>query len=174
MSDQGNGSVDRQMRRVGALIESLEKLTNPAARVVAQELVQTLLALHEAALAKMLKLLARTEDGATVAAAWGRDDLVGSLLLLHGLHPVDVETRARKALDQVRPLLRCHGGDVELVAVTKGIARVRMLGSCALSAEELEHTIEEAFLSIAPDVQVIEVENDHTGPTQRIALPLVS
>ena len=53
------------------------------------------------------------------------DELVGSLLLLYGLHPQDLETRVREALEKVRPLLRFHGGKVELLGITEGTVRLR-------------------------------------------------
>ena len=56
---------------------------------------------------------------------------MASLLLVHGLHPYDVETRVARALDGVRPYLGSHGGDVELLGVTDdGVVRLRLLGSC--------------------------------------------
>jgi Fe-S cluster biogenesis protein NfuA len=175
MNEPQPNSLDRRMRRVESLIESLEKLVNPAARVVAQELVQTLLALHSAGLARMLELLRSVDGGAAIVAAWGRDDLVGNLLLLHGLHPVDLDTRARQALEQVRPMLRCHGADLELVAVAQRLVRVRVQGSCPMSAEALEQALEEAFAATAPDVHVIEVEGGPRrteGEARRVALPM--
>jgi Fe-S cluster biogenesis protein NfuA len=171
MIDAAKNALDRKMNRIESLIESLEKLSNPAARVVAQELVQTLFALHAAGLARMLEI-ARLHDGEDTIVAWGGDDLVGNMLMLHDLHPVDLETRVRQAIKQVQPLLRCHGADLDLVAVAEKLVRVRLLGECSLSPQELEHTLEEAFAAVAPDVQVIEVENTNT-PAQRIALPLV-
>jgi Fe-S cluster biogenesis protein NfuA len=171
MSDLAKNSLDRQMNRIEALIESLEKLSNPAARVVARELVQTLLALHGAGLERMLEIT-RQRDGEATVAAWGADDLVGSLLMLHGLHPVSLETRARKALDEVRPLLRCHGAQLDLVAVNEKLVRVRLRGDCTLSSQELEHTLQETFAVVAPDVLVIEVESPNS-PAKRIPLPLV-
>ena len=45
------------------------------------------------------------------------DDLVASLLLVHGLHPHGVRAPGRGALDSVRPYLGSHGGDVELLEV---------------------------------------------------------
>jgi Fe-S cluster biogenesis protein NfuA len=171
MSDFAKNALDRQMNRIEALIESLEKLSNPAARVVARELVQTLLALHGAGLERMLEIT-RQQDGETTVAAWGSDDLVGNLLMLHGLHPVSLETRARKALDAVQSLIRCHGGQLELVAVTESLVRVRLLGDCTLSPSELEHTLQETFAAVAPDVQVIEVENTNS-PAMRIPLPML-
>ena len=43
------------------------------------------------------------------------DGVVGSLLLIHGLHPVPLEERVTGALDEVRPYMKSHGGDVELL-----------------------------------------------------------
>jgi Fe-S cluster biogenesis protein NfuA len=176
MADRQKSSLDRQMSRVEELIESLEQLSNPAAKVVARELVQTLLALHGAGLARMLELLGQTPEGAVVAAVWGRDDLIAPLLLLHGIHPVSLETRVRQALDQVQPMLRCHGGELELVAIVEGLVRLRLRGSCTLTGPALEHVVEEAFTAVAPDVAIIEVENAETAgqPSScQVPLPLV-
>ena len=110
------------------------------------------------------------------------DDLVGSILLLHGLHPLDLETRVRQALEKVRPLLRSHGGNVELLDLTGGVARLRMLGSCdgcPSSAMTLKTAIEEAIYEKAPDVTAIEVDapatNGHKANDnkKRILLPIL-
>jgi len=89
------------------------------------------------------------------------DELVSHLLLVHDLHPVDVETRIRQALDGVRPYLGSHGGDVELLGVEDGVARVRLCGTCdgcPSSAVTLQNAIEAAILKAAPDVERIEAE----------------
>ena len=56
---------------------------------------------------------------ARTTAGWRRRSPTTSwsshLLLLHGLHPVPLEARVRAALDEVRPYLESHGGDVELL-----------------------------------------------------------
>ena len=57
------------------------------------------------------------------------DDLVASLLLVHGLHPHDVERRVSDALDRVRPYLGSHGGDVDLLEVTDGPDGMHACGS---------------------------------------------
>ena len=54
--------------------------------------------------------------------------VLGGLLLLHGLHPLGVEERVLQALEDVRPYLRSHGGNVELVEVSEGVARLRLHG----------------------------------------------
>ena len=59
------------------------------------------------------------------------DELVASLLVLHGLHPKDTETRVVEALDEVRPYLGSHAGGVELLGVDpEGVVHLRLEGSC--------------------------------------------
>ena len=47
------------------------------------------------------RLLERTADteasGITLIESFADDDLLGSLLFLHGLHPIDIETRIVRA-----------------------------------------------------------------------------
>jgi Fe-S cluster biogenesis protein NfuA/nitrite reductase/ring-hydroxylating ferredoxin subunit len=84
-------------------------------------------------------------------------------MLLHGLHPVPVEERVRDALEGVRPYLGSHGGDVELIGVIDGVARVRMQGSCEgcpASSMTLKLAIEDAVLKAAPDVDAVEAEEE--------------
>jgi Fe-S cluster biogenesis protein NfuA/nitrite reductase/ring-hydroxylating ferredoxin subunit len=89
------------------------------------------------------------------------DDLVASLMLIHGLHPQDVRTRVESALESVRPYLGTHGGDVELLDVSgDGVVRLRLLGSCdgcPSSSATLELAVESAVEAAAPEVTEIEV-----------------
>jgi Fe-S cluster biogenesis protein NfuA/nitrite reductase/ring-hydroxylating ferredoxin subunit len=141
--------------RVEALLEEVEGFADPAARDKATELVGVLLDLYGAGLAR---LVARVPD----PDALQDDELVSHLLLLHGIHPVPVEARVRTALDEVRPYLDSHGGNVELLAVEDGTVRLRMEGSCSgcpSSAMTLKLAIEDAIRKHAPDVLEIEAED---------------
>ena len=118
--------------------------------------MQALLELYGAGLERIVGRI-----GALQATTLVSDELVAHLLLLHGLHPVSVEERVREALDGVRPYLGSHGGDVELVEVRDGVARVRMQGSCEgcpASAMTLKLAIEDAVLKAAPDVERVEAD----------------
>jgi len=113
-------------RGAGERIETLLQANagaGPVARDRAEQLVREVVQLYGAALERTVALA----DPATMDAMV-RDDLVSSMLLVHGLHPHDVETRVRTALDSVRPYLGSHGGDVELIEVADGVVRLRLLG----------------------------------------------
>jgi Fe-S cluster biogenesis protein NfuA/nitrite reductase/ring-hydroxylating ferredoxin subunit len=154
---------DRQLiGRVEGLLEELESLPDPAARELALETVQALLELYGAGLQRITERLGEAE-----ATALTSDELVEHLLLLHGLHPVSVEERVRKALDGVRPYLGSHGGDVEVAGVSDGVAVVRMRGSCEgcpASAMTLKLAIEDAVLKAVPDVDRVEAQEDGPDP----------
>jgi Fe-S cluster biogenesis protein NfuA len=168
------------MRRVEERIEEIERSADPAARAAAQEMVRALLDLHGAPLARMTELLAEAgEPGRAVLDACGRDELVGPVLLLHGMHPLDLETRARQSLDRVRPRLRSHGGDAELLAVANGVVRVRLHASangCHSTAGAMRSLVEQALADATPDAAAVEIEGgpEPPAPAQLVQLGRLS
>jgi Fe-S cluster biogenesis protein NfuA len=105
--------------------------------------------------------------GAETIDRFGADELVASLLLLYGLHPLAFESRVLRALESVRPHLASHGGDVELLGTADGTVRLRLLGACrgrGSSAMALRQTIDEAVYTAAPDLVTIEVEGAEAEP----------
>src|ERR671928_884942 len=122
------------------------------------EAVQALVELYGEALSRFLAGADPTSD-----------ELLSHLLLVHDLHPVDVETRVRRALDDVRPYLGSHGGDVELLGVEEGVARVRLEGTCngcPSSTVTLRSAIEEAIMRAAPELEGVEAEGVAEAPSQ--------
>jgi Fe-S cluster biogenesis protein NfuA/nitrite reductase/ring-hydroxylating ferredoxin subunit len=157
--------------RVEGLLEELESLGDPATRDVALETVQAVLELYGAGLERIVGRL-----DAPQVTALATDELVEHLLLLHGLHPVSIEERVRDALEGVRPYLGSHGGDVELVGVSDGVARVRLQGSCEgcpASSMTLKLAIEDAVLKAAPDVERVEAEEGAAAPATAGGSPLL-
>jgi len=154
------------VRKTGERIEELLSLLRPAggekAAAIAEELVGLLVGLYGDGLAHVVAVLAdRGEPGAAILAALTDDPLVESLLLLHDLHPLDVDARVQRALDQVRPYLGSHAGGVEYLGVTDGIARLRLEGSCngcPSSTVTVRTAIEGAIMDAAPEVTEVAVE----------------
>jgi Fe-S cluster biogenesis protein NfuA/nitrite reductase/ring-hydroxylating ferredoxin subunit len=158
-----------QVALVERLLDELDALPDTQARDRTTEVIQALLGLYGEGLRRIFGELAERDGG--VAEALAGDELVGHLLLLHGLHPVPVEARVRQALDGVRPYLESHGGDVELLAVEDGVARLRLDGSCSgcpSSAVTLKLAIERAIHDAAPDVEEVLADG---GPGDAPARP---
>jgi Fe-S cluster biogenesis protein NfuA/nitrite reductase/ring-hydroxylating ferredoxin subunit len=158
LDDKG---LQERVARMETLLEEIEALKDPNARSKAAEVVGVLLDLYGDGLARMMEVVARGEERKRNFEAFAQDELISHLLLLHGLHPLDVETRVIGALEEVRPYLQSHGGNVELLGIEGGVARVRMEGSCdgcPSSAMTLKLAIEEAVLKAAPDLEGVEAE----------------
>jgi Fe-S cluster biogenesis protein NfuA/nitrite reductase/ring-hydroxylating ferredoxin subunit len=158
LDDQG---LQERVARIETLLGEIETLADPHAKSKAAEMAQVLLELYGEGLARMMEVVAQGEESERAFKVFAEDELISHLLLLHGLHPLDVETRVVQALEEVRPYLESHGGNVELLGVEGGVARVRMEGSCdgcPSSAVTLKLAIEEAVLKAAPDLEGIEAE----------------
>jgi Fe-S cluster biogenesis protein NfuA/nitrite reductase/ring-hydroxylating ferredoxin subunit len=147
-----------EVARVESLLEELEALPDAAARSSAIAVVQALLDLYGEGLERIVEVVAEKDSDGAMAGALADDSLVSHLLLLHGLHPVTVERRVLGALESVRPYLESHGGDVELLGVEEGVARLRLEGSCSgcpSSTMTLKLAIEKAIHEAAPDVEEV-------------------
>jgi Fe-S cluster biogenesis protein NfuA len=167
-------------QRLRQLVDQIQQL-EPAERARARALVQTVLDFHGAALAQLLELLRQADDaGRALLEKMSQDGLVRSLLLLHGLHPADLETRTREALTRLQPLLLSQGAEVELMAVADEAVRLclRQNGSgYPVSLVTLRAAVEEAIAVAAPDARLVEfVEPGAAGNarTSRVPLPLLA
>jgi Fe-S cluster biogenesis protein NfuA/nitrite reductase/ring-hydroxylating ferredoxin subunit len=152
----------QRVQRIEGLIHEIETVADPDTRAKALELVQSLMDFHGAGLERMMEIVAEAKDtGDAIFDNFARDGLIASLLLLYGLHPLELETRVMQALEKVRPYLASHKGNVELLGISEGVVHLQMQGSCngcPSSAMTLKLAIEEAIYEAAPDVTGIEVE----------------
>jgi Fe-S cluster biogenesis protein NfuA len=171
------------LKRLDRLLQEAERVADPAVQARTRAIVQALLDLHAAGLGRLLDHLEEAgEAGRAVLDACASDEIVCGLLLLHGLHPLGVEERVRQALESVRPYLRSHGGNVELLGIESGVVRLQLEGSChscPSSAVTMKQTVEEAILARAPDVTAVAVEGmaepmpAPSNSRDRVSLPLL-
>ena len=153
---------DAQWRSAGDRIQTLLDATSAGgavARERAEQLVREVVDLYGAGLARIMAAEGDRPDPGMLDRLVA-DDLVASLLLVHGLHPHDVHRRVSDALDPVRPYLGSHGGDVHLLDVDGDIVRLQFAGSCKScpsSAVTLELAVEDAIRAAAPEISSIEV-----------------
>ncbi|KAA0022210.1 NifU family protein [Antrihabitans cavernicola] len=162
--------VDPDWRVAGERIETLLDASSAGgtvARERAEALVREVVDLYGAGLERIVALVdPRTLD------ALASDELVASLLLVNGLHPHDVSTRVRTALDSVRPYLGSHGGDVDLLDISPdGVVHLRLTGSCKTcpsSSVTLELAVKDAVLAAAPETTEIVVVADEPASSPNL------
>lgn len=146
-------AVRARIGRLNELLERLEKVPGATAEM-ALEAVETLTEVYGTALARVLAVAA---GAPALVSAIVEDELCNHLLVLHGIHPDPVERRVVRALDEVRPFVRSKGGEVELVGVEQGVARVRLTAAgCSSSTGALEQAVTDAVLAVAPELSGVE------------------
>ena len=154
----------KQIQRIGSLVGEIESASDPGMRALARELLESLMALHGAALERMLGLATEAgEPGETLIRKCGSDELVSSVLLLYGLHPESVHTRITRALEKSRPFLESHSANAELVSIQEdGTVTVRLEpranGGCGSAGASVKSTLEATLQNAAPDASSIVVE----------------
>jgi Fe-S cluster biogenesis protein NfuA len=163
MTQADDKGFQSRMAQLEELLQRVQAIADPVSRDLTAQIIQTMMEYHGAGLNAMMERVADAgAQGQAVIADFAKDELIGSLLLLYGLHPLDLADRVKQALEKVRPYLKSHGGNVELLGVTEdGTVRLRMQGSChgcPSSAATLKNSIEQAIYDKAPDVAGIEVE----------------
>jgi Fe-S cluster biogenesis protein NfuA/nitrite reductase/ring-hydroxylating ferredoxin subunit len=157
-----NGDINLHGERIQRLLEKIELLPYPAAKELINECMEAVLAFYGAGLNRILQVVSQDgAEGRKVYRDLVHDDVIKGLLLIHDLHPLNLEARLREALEKVRPYLKSHGGNVELVSLENDIAKLRLQGtceSCASSSVTLELAIRQAIEQACPDLVHFEVE----------------
>lgn len=147
--------VDQTVARIEELLDELG--SGPA-----EELVRVLMQLYGAGLEKIVEIV----KGSEYADRISDDKLVGSLLLLHNLHPIDAETRLRRMLARLERSFDAH---FLLEEITNDVARIRIEKNGSPLPNGMSDVIERAALDVAPDLAGIKVEGLPAEPLVQIA-----
>jgi hypothetical protein len=136
--------------RVEKLLEQLGA-TDPRAAGLADELARCLVQLYGAGLSRIVEIM-----GPERAPELCADPLVESLLLVHELHPVDTDTRIRRALARARP----RTGEVEYLGVdAAGVVRMRLAsGGQGCHVQTVRQTLEAVVQQAAPETAGVDVD----------------
>jgi Fe-S cluster biogenesis protein NfuA len=151
-----------KIQRIGQLVGDLENIVDPEARASAKALVQLVLDLHAAGFERVMEIVAKNGDpGLRTIDDLGCDPLVSSLLVLYGLHPLDLESRVAQAVEKVRSRVHKGGGELDLIGIESGAVRLhlRVTGhACGSTGKSLKAMVEDALYEAAPDMNGLLIE----------------
>lgn len=171
-------SAGADLRSTGDQIESLLASFASSGRPTqerAEDLVRLVAELYGAGLERLLDLA--HDAGALTPGLLeqlAQDELVASLLLVHGLHPYDLETRVRRALDGLRPELGAQGISVELAGIDDAnTVLLRLTGAKGCGAAAFVDSVTSAVESAAPDATTVECEQV-APPAAQTLIPISS
>jgi Fe-S cluster biogenesis protein NfuA len=168
MPDGARGEGDR----IARLLDEIQAMAGPTTWQRVEELVRSLVTMYGDALGRVLAVA--REGGAlepSRAARLCEDELVSSLLLLHGLHPLPTAERVARAVEALRERLAPDVG-VQLEAIGEDhVARVRVDGEargCGGAGAGLARGIENALLEAAPELARVEIEGLTVERSERL------
>ncbi|QLE59214.1 NifU family protein [Nostoc sp. TCL26-01] len=154
----------REIDRFEAIVSEWDE----SQRCVVVGLKTAIEALHKAALTNLIKSVKQESISALRQAV--DDEIVYAVLLYHDLvkpPQPPILQRIQTALDEVRPGLKSHNGDVEFVAYKPpDIVEVRLIGtcsSCPASTLTLSHGVEQAIKKYCPEITTVNAVNDHSS-----------
>ncbi|MGI9067245.1 MAG: Rieske 2Fe-2S domain-containing protein [Pyrinomonadaceae bacterium] len=162
--------------RLNSLVEELEQYPDTEVREKALELVQIILRLYGESLRRIIATFEAEPQRDRILARMANDEVIRSILLIHGLMPVSLYDRVAAKLNDLRPYLVSQGCDVELLGIDDARARMRLMrsGKGAPPIAVLKAEIENALSEVAPDLVGIEIEglSEKVEATAKVAAAL--
>jgi Fe-S cluster biogenesis protein NfuA len=156
--------VHKQAQEIERLIQEVEAITEPDLREKIVTLVQSLLGFHAAGIERLMQIIAAEgESSRALLDKVAGDRLVGSLLLLYGVHPLRLEARVDRAIERLRSNPALNAGAVEVVGISDQVVRLRLTQDqhgCHSSKQMLRTAIEDALYEAAPDLDEIQFVDD--------------
>lgn len=152
-------AVDRARELMAPLDEDIRRR--------AEALVKARDAFLGAGVREMVRTLKNDERSKPVLMELVDNPIVYAVLMELGVVRPDLMTRAARAMERIKPYVKGHGGDVELVRIedTDGgkTAFVRLHGSCSgcsMSAATLSEGVAEAIRAAVPEIVRVEELKD--------------
>jgi hypothetical protein len=151
------------LQKVGALVQDLQAIADPASQSAAKELVRVLMSIHGAGLQRIQEILKRSgELGSSLLDDLAKDPVVSGLLVLYDLHPKEMQVRVEDKLREMSSKLFRMGAEVQLLSTAEGLVRVRVHvnggSACGSTLRQVQTMLEDAMYEAAPDLSGVVVE----------------
>jgi len=150
--------IAAEAAQIERILEELRGMVDPAAWMRIEQALRITTQLYGAGLGHALEhAVASGADRDALAERIDGDELLASVLLLHGLHPLATDERVRRAVAALRVEL---GRELEVIDVAKERVRLRApdgLGNGSMSSRVAESIVRRAVEAAAPEVEAIDI-----------------
>jgi hypothetical protein len=162
--------------RVDRALAAIGNVGVPGLSELALGLLDTVNELYGAGFARAFELLHDAGHHDAIRAALD-DDLVASELVISGMHPDDVDTRARRALDRIGATFAPGGPSVSFSGIDEdGTVRLRVTGQPVRDRWRVALAAERAVAAVTPDAPTVTVDgvdgDDDAPPATDVFIPL--
>jgi hypothetical protein len=145
--------------KIEALVREAEAVPDPQARAVITDLLRAVLDFHAAALERMLTLVFECGPaGEAILDRIAADDLISSMLLLHDLHPDDLETRVNRAVQKLHEIFFSLGVKLSLLAIEPPTVRLQFESQRTWAGTPVKESVEKAIFQAAPEITTVILE----------------
>lgn len=149
--------VRRSTATIEGILDELDSAPGPVGDRTA-EMLAIVSDLHEAGLAQITGAIDdELRPDPPLLTAMGRDHLVASVLLIHGLHPEPVDTRLGRVLHELDQRAGAVAS-VTLMALTDDGAHLRVTGASPNDAYRLRLDLERTLAERVPDLPVAGID----------------
>lgn len=157
-----DSGLQARLGSIEELLHRIEAAADPSLLANVRQLVELVMSLHGEGLERVMEIVrGRGEPGEALVEKIGEDDLLGSLLVLHGLHPLSLEARVTRAVEKTRARLRPYDAELDILGIEAGNVRLWFsvkAGGCGSTGENLKRTVEEEIYRAAPDIGSLTIE----------------
>jgi Fe-S cluster biogenesis protein NfuA len=152
----------KQLESIAELVRRIEAAADPSVRADARKLVESLMSLHGRGIERTLEIISAAGDtGQSIIDRLGRDEMVASLLVLYGIHPLDFETRVNQGIEKAHAFLKPHAAELQPLRIDGGAVHLRLTvkaQGCGSNPAALKEAVEELIYESAPDVTLLIIE----------------
>lgn len=146
----GDRAVRERLVVLDEQLAQLEATPGPIGEL-ALAAVSGLAEIYGQALARALDLV----DPTLVERMLG-DELIGHLLVLHGIHPSPIEYRTSRVIEGIRATLIARGAEIELTGIEHGVVILRLSAKgCGSGAAGIEQSVRDAVLAAVPELSAV-------------------
>jgi hypothetical protein len=151
--------------KIEELVHRAESISDAKARGVAVDLLQAVLNFHAAGLERIIEIAAGSGPaGKAIIERIAMDDLTSSMLLLHDLHPDDLQTRIKRAVHKLQEVFISLGARLSLVAIEPGTLRLHFDSARTWSGTQVRASVENAIFQAAPEIGSVIIEGLKEAP----------
>lgn len=145
--------------KIEELVRRADSLSDPDARGVAVDLLQAVLDFHAAGLERIMEIAVDAGPaGEAIVEKIALDDLTSSMLLLHDLHPDDLETRIDRAIHKLHGVFVSLGAKLTLIAIENGTVRLHFDSPRTWTGAPVKASVENAIFQAAPEIESVIIE----------------
>jgi hypothetical protein len=151
--------------KIEELVRRAESIADPSARSVTVDLLRAVLDFHAAGLERMLEIVFESGPaGEAIIERIAGDDFTSSMLLLHDLHPDDLETRINRAVQKLHEMFISLGAKLSVVGIDGGTVRLHFESQRTWSGTPVKASVEKAILQAAPEITSVVLEGLKEAP----------